>query len=193
MSTTTSPLDSTLARSSQGDGFQSPDRNLQDEWARQLAAMLTAPAAPNVLLPEGEAPSAPSIGDRSATNYDTVDLFADDGHSDAVSDKRLTLTVRTSELGEVTIVIDRASKGVRVVLGVQAGQAGRALDAEKSALLSSLRAVGLDVHSVSVVHQNEVGTVLALDRDARNRPRLPDDTGEAPRGPRKHGTLKLIG
>jgi flagellar hook-length control protein FliK len=73
----------------------------------------------------------------------------------------LTLTVSTPELGEVSIVIDRAEGGVRVVLGVGGRAAEQRLEPEKAALIQSLRGVGLDVHSVNVVQQTRVGTLLA--------------------------------
>jgi hypothetical protein len=80
----------------------------------------------------------------------------------------LTLTITTEALGEVSILIDRADGGVRVVLGVAAQAAETALMPEKMALARALTAVGLTVHSVSIVRQTGLGTVPAQPPNVKN-------------------------
>jgi hypothetical protein len=137
---------------------------LLDAWARQLAAMighvpsvvderptptLTAAGTPRT------APSAASTAARAAQASN------DPQNSDATGDNRLTLTVNTEALGEISVIIDRTDGGVRVVLGVNASAAESALSPEKAALMKALTTVGLNVHSVNVVRQVGLGTVLA--------------------------------
>lgn len=140
----------------------------QDAWARQLAAMLSAQAKPAMLPLQSQTSDHPSEG--GGHTGAPMTASAEPQNSDAEGDKRLTLTISTEALGDVDIIIDRADGGVRVVLGVQAQVAESALAPEKMALARALQAVGLTVHSVNVVLQNELGTVRAQPSIAREAP-----------------------
>jgi len=174
-----------------------------DEWARQLAAMLAPQAA---LAPPSNlgSPAPPATGTENGTAASTPraqgatpSAAVGPQISDAGSDNRLTLTVSTPELGQVSIVIDRAEGGVRVVLGVGGDAAEHALEPEKAALVQSLRGVGLDVHSVNVVQQSRVGTLLAQPPVGRTslasaKDKNPQDDKQAALR-KKHKRIDLIG
>jgi flagellar hook-length control protein FliK len=176
------------------------DPVLEDEWARQLASMICTQAGlPTAPVGAGSSPAARPQAVRAAIEHNhSAQQVADVGpqNSDAACDKRLTLHVTTAELGEVSIIIDRAAGGVRVVVGVGGHGAEQALEPEKAALIRSLRAIGLDVHSVNVVRQTQVGTVLAQPSSARTNPADPEEGNADPKhsSPRKNPKrIALIG
>ncbi len=176
------------------------DRELDDEWARQLAGMLASQAQ---MDSQGGGGASTGRGD---ANLETAADGPTAGHSstlvgpqnsDADGDNRLTLTVTTEQLGQVSIVVDRAEGGVRVVLGVGDRGAERAIEPDKSALIQALRTVGLDVHSVNIVRRDQVGTVLAQSTSARSgyeKSKSTDDKdGDKAHPRKKHKRIQLIG
>jgi hypothetical protein len=187
-----------LVRQSDPKTPNAAHRNQSDEWARQLAAMLNGAEMPTPPLPPQHDTSANAPAQRALTppQFVTQPTLVGAQNSDATGDNRLTLNVCTPELGDVAIIIDRTEGGVRVVLGVGGQQAAAALDPQKLALIQSLKRVGLDVDSVSVVQQSRLGTVLAPAAGTRESsgPSPHGDPGSATSRTRKsHKRFSLIG
>lgn len=197
MKTSLSQLDSPTSRCNHREGPAGISPELEDAWSRQLAAML-GNELPLAGVPVPGTSAAGVAPEPSASNPQGPAPDADVGaqSSDTQSDKRLTLTVTTPDLGQVSIVIDRAEGGLRVVLGVHGGGAEHALEPEKAALMRSLQALGLEIHSVHVVRQTTVGTVLAQAphgrSSSRDTPGAPDERGDAART-RRPKRIQLIG
>ncbi|HEX2731327.1 MAG TPA: hypothetical protein VHM70_06980 [Polyangiaceae bacterium] len=160
-------LHSTLALESAvavDESHKTPSAAEQDAWARELAGMLHVMGRSETL---GNQENLGDDGGQASPGTAECTPGSEPQNSDAPSDNRLTLTVSTEALGEVSIIIDRAEGGIRVVLGVQAQVAEEALAPEKMALMRALLAVGLTVHSVNIVRQAGLGTVPAQPSAAR--------------------------
>jgi len=74
------------------------------------------------------------------------------------------VNVKSSDLGDLSLIVERTASGVRVVVGVGDSQAIGQMLPEREALLRQLVGSGLRVESIQIVRQSEVGTVLAPQR-----------------------------
>lgn len=167
-----------------------------ERWARALVPYLIPQAQPlptpggwrasdgALTPPKTAAPSAstePSLGQGDAPD----------------AQNRVIMSVKTADLGSLSLVLERGSEGVRVVIGVADPASIGQLASERDALARQLLGSGLRVDSIQVVAQRDVGTVLAPPRLVA-RLRASADRGEAQdeadkarrRGSRK---LNLVG
>lgn len=83
------------------------------------------------------------------------------GQSGDASGERVVVSVKSAELGDLSLVLDRSESGVRVVIGVTDARAAALMAPEREALLERLIGQGVRVTSVQIVGQRELGTLLA--------------------------------
>jgi hypothetical protein len=127
-----------------------------ERWAMVLADAV-APRVPTVLpaSSEGSTGSWRSM-DSALTRAGAAQAPAGApgaGDTEGSVGSRLTLAVTAGDLGEISIVVDRGSDGMRVQIGVLDPRAARSIEPERAALERALVAAGLEVESVSVVRQ----------------------------------------
>ncbi|MDF3070476.1 MAG: Flagellar hook-length control protein FliK [Polyangiaceae bacterium] len=83
---------------------------------------------------------------------------------DAKPPERMTLRVDGGALGELEVTLDRQEGGMRVVIGMENKQLVGSILPDAASLRSALERAGINVQSLNVVTQSEVGTVLAQRR-----------------------------
>lgn len=76
----------------------------------------------------------------------------------------MTLRVDGGSLGELEVTLDRQDGGLRVVIGMENQRLVGSVLPDAAALRSALERAGINVQSLNVVPQSEVGTVLAQRR-----------------------------
>lgn len=110
---------------------------------------------------------------------------------------RIALRLNAGDLGEVALVVERSTGGVRVIIGVDDPHAERAVLPEMRALERALEASGIALASVRIVQGARAGTVLAPS-SGKQRPDDPKSS-DSPDGPnqatkrRNTRRLNLIG
>ncbi len=117
--------------------------------------------------------------------------------ADSKPAERMTLRVDGGALGELEVTLDRQEGGMRVVIGMENKQLVGAVLPDAASLRSALERAGINVQSLNVVPQSEVGTVLAQRRPSPSAAE-PDATTGAEQDPetaheRAHKRLTLIG
>ncbi len=169
-----------------------------ERWAQALGASLaSAVEPPRPKLGQSAAtPTGWQGSDGSMTQSKDVTKIVSGRDSENENPlDRIRLDVRTGELGEVALVVDRSKAGVRVFIGLEQDKAKSLVEPERALLEQALRASGLSVRSVEVVRSNTLGTVLAERRerqrfsDASETPQRHDET----RKRRDARRLNLIG
>lgn len=169
---------------------------LADEWTGLLAGLLQVKADGPSAQADGGEHTPQDQGSPSTDKTPGTLHSAEPQNPDAESDNRLTLTVKTQDLGQVSIVIDRAKGGVRVFLGVEGQTLQKELEPQKLALIQSLKSIGLAVDSVNVVAQKKVGTVLAQatgSRTAASDPKVKKTYSKHTSAESKHKHINVIG
>ncbi|HET9958233.1 MAG TPA: hypothetical protein VFQ61_27250 [Polyangiaceae bacterium] len=145
-----------------------------ERWAQVLlpyVAQVLPPAAPETTAPAGS-PTTWRVGDGALTLARGVPLTAgsvtDPTQHDSPDDSlnRVHVTVRTPEMGDLSLVLERGEAGLRVVIGVENSNLGQQLLPEQRALVQSLVGSGVKLQSLSIVNQSELGTVLAQTANA---------------------------
>lgn len=137
-------------------------------WAQILTPHVIAQLPP--LAPPSEAtPGGWRAGDgvltpEASQSATQVSLTGGDETSEAKPAERIVVNVQTSDLGELSLVVERTESGVRVVVGVGDAQTMGQMLPEREALMRQLVGTGLNVASIQIVRQSEVGTVLAPPR-----------------------------
>ncbi len=170
-------------------------------WAQALANTLGAPAGV----------AAPGVGELTAPTRQTTGAGTDaepvpgtraapngaaSGSEGSPSDTQtLSLRVNAGDLGEITLVVDRAISGTRISIGVDNAHAARAFGPERAALQQALEAYGIRVESVVVVNTRQVGTTIAGRVEAASRAKEASKYKEHVGGEssQRKKRLKLIG
>ncbi|RYZ09500.1 MAG: hypothetical protein EOO73_04175 [Myxococcales bacterium] len=121
-----------------------------------------------------------------------------DAPSDAKPAERMTLRVDGGALGELEVTLDRQEGGMRVVIGMENKQLVGSVLPDAASLRTALERAGINVQSLNVVTQSEVGTVLAQRRLSTSEPKPEAAPGAAQQDPesaqkRTHKRLTLIG
>jgi hypothetical protein len=152
------------------------DEKAAEKWAGTLAASVLArlPPPPPPIRSDAAPPAvAWRSSDGSLTPARGAAPAAAGGSADA---SRITLSVDGADLGQLSVVVDRTSDGVRVLIGVEGDHAAAAIDPQTAALVRALAGSGLTVSSVSVVRRDALGTDLA---QRSQKPGTPaDDSSE---------------
>jgi hypothetical protein len=156
-----------------------------ERFARALAPHVTAQYRLPLGTPDGwragdgaltprEQPAPATASASSVTNV----TAGPEGTAEA---ERLVVSVKSAEIGELSLVLDRRGGALRVVIGVADARSAEAMLPERDALLRQLEHSGLRVESLQIVQQSQVGTVLA-----------PPRTIGGPRGPeqRSHSDVE---
>jgi hypothetical protein len=210
MSVKTSSLGARVdSPSERGEGERATPKRLE-EWAAALAQSVSAQIPPNwrplSAPPEGwrtgDKPLTPSAGEAAqpGVSESATAALAESGDAEQPGEggdgARLSLTVDAGDLGELSLVVDRTSAGVRVIIGVADAGAIAAVGPERAALERALTAAGLSIDSVKVVPQASAGILLAPTPKARmartNEPRENADEASSNRK-RTQRKLSLIG
>lgn len=135
-------------------------------WAQVLTPHVIAHLPPPVLASAAPTPGGWRKSDGALTLPTPGAAVAGgaaggDGTAAAKPSERLVVNVQTSDLGELSLVVDRTATGVRVVIGVGDAQTIGQMLPEREALARQLIGSGLNVESIQIVRQSEVGTLLA--------------------------------
>ena len=134
-------------------------------WAQALTPHVIAQLPPAPVLGEAT-PGGWRAGDGVLTPEAQLTASAasaegGEGTGEAKPVERVVVNVQTSDLGELSLIVERTEAGVRVVVGVGDAHALGQMLPEREALMRQLVGSGLDVDSIQIVSQSEVGTVLA--------------------------------
>ncbi|HWA76085.1 MAG TPA: hypothetical protein VG937_27290 [Polyangiaceae bacterium] len=137
-------------------------------WAQILTPHVIAQLPP-LSLPSEVTPGGWRAGDgvltpEASQTATPANLSGSDESSDTKPAERIVVNVQTSDLGELSLVVERTASGVRVVVGVGDAQTIGQMLPEREALMRQLVGTGLNVDSIQIVPQSEVGTVLAPPR-----------------------------
>ena len=135
-------------------------------WAQALTPHVIAQLPPAPVLGEAATPGGWRAGDGVLTPEaqlaaSNAGVEGAEGTADAKPTERVVVNVQTSDLGELSLIVERTEAGVRVVVGVGDAHALGQMLPEREALMRQLVGSGLDVDSIQIVSQSEVGTVLA--------------------------------
>ena len=165
--------------SSRGVGFRGDplagreredEQRATEEQAARFAQALTphviAQLPPVPVLGESATPGGWRAGDgvltpQALATSGASGAGAGEGTSDAKPAERMVVNVQTSDLGELSLIVERTDAGLRVVVGVGDAQVMGQMLPEREALMRQLVGSGLSVDSIQIVPQSEVGTVLA--------------------------------
>lgn len=190
-------------------GDTSADKKELEQWASEIAACLqqAAPVRPNALglgssepelqVPDGWRRGVEVLTPGVGLGGDGATTRAPSGSLDAESapeHQRLQVRVKTAELGEVAVVVERLETGLRVLLGVSDPRAIAAIERDSRAMLQALETDGQAIQSLEIVRMNGVGTDLAPSKVASGqRPRRSNETADSDLhgGTRKRKTKRL--
>jgi hypothetical protein len=137
------------------------DEKAAEKWASTLAASVLAKLPPPPPPLQSDI-AAPAVAWRSGDGSLTQCTAATPGGESATPDNsRIALSIDAADLGKLSVVVDRTSAGVRVLIGVEGDHAASAIDPQTAALARALSGLGLTVSSVSVVRRDALGTDLA--------------------------------
>jgi hypothetical protein len=146
------------------------EQRATEEQAARFAQVLTphviAQLPPVSLLGSSPTPGGWRAGDgvltpEASLASSAAGLGGGDGTSEAKPAERMVVNVQTSDLGELSLIVERTDAGLRVVVGVGDARAMGQMLPEREALMRQLVNSGLSVDSIQIVAQSEVGTVLA--------------------------------
>jgi hypothetical protein len=145
------------------EGRELAERKTEEQAARWAQALLPhlGPQSLPLPMPEGWRPSDGVLtrpGAEAASG--SAGVMGPTPESDA-SGERVHMSVKTPELGELSVILERSADGVRVVIGVADASKLAQIAGERAALLHQLEQSGVNVQRIDVVSQGEVGTVLA--------------------------------
>jgi hypothetical protein len=159
-----------------GDRLSGREREEAERATEEQAARWAQVLTPHVIaqLPPvpacgGSTPGGWRAGDgvltpQTAATTTAPGLEGGEGSQEAKPAERIVVNVQTSDLGELSLVVERTDSGVRVVVGVGDARQIEQMLPEREALLRQLVGSGLSVDSIQIVRQSEVGTVLAPPR-----------------------------
>jgi hypothetical protein len=184
-----------------------------ERWAAVVAGCLQNPQVQPPLLPTlsgvGREPVAPegwrrSVGVLTQDPRALGEVIAENPASRLVTGtgncelERIQIRVNTKEFGEVSLVVERAEQGLRILLGAVDGRVVAALRNEVKAVRRALESSGQSVGSFEIVRMNDLGTVLAQARVApSNRLRRLKEAADAASNPtagkKKTRRINLIG
>jgi hypothetical protein len=138
-------------------------------WAQVLTPYVIAQLPPPILDAAELPPGGWRTGDGvltqpTATTAGANLLTGGEGTASAKPAERMVVNVQTSDLGELSLVVERTASGVRVLIGVGDAQTIGQMLPEREALARQLVGSGLNVESIQIVRQSEVGTLLAPPR-----------------------------
>lgn len=156
------------ARSELTDGHarETVERAVEDNAERFAQALLpyvaTPQATPTPALLPGAWRGSDGVLTPPAQPLAAADGAAEtsNGSGDAPNE-RVVVSVKSADLGDLSLVLDRSESGVRVVIGVTDARAAELMVPEREALLERLVGQGVRVTSVQIVGQRELGTLLA--------------------------------
>ena len=128
---------------------------------RSSAGQVTGSGRSVERLTHSRGAAGPAPGGKSA---------AASGSSGAAKDSAAPMRMRVDagDLGEISVVVDRAERGLRVVIGVAGQHARAAVEAERAVLMQALRSTGLSIDSVRVAGSRDAGIALARRGEATN-------------------------
>jgi hypothetical protein len=204
------PVDLSAANTT--EEHSSDDEELE-RWASVVAGCLlhpqVQPPPPPVGFEFGAAPAAPegwrqSVGVLTQDPRALGEVIAENPVSPSGTGfgtsaiERIQVRVNTKEFGEVSLVIERAEQGLRILLGAVDGRVVSALRNEANAVRRALESGGQSVGSLEIVRMNELGTVLAQTKVApSNRLRRLKEAADAASNPtagkKKTRRINLIG
>ena len=116
------------------------------------------------------------------------------GSQEAAAGQRVRLDVSAGSLGQVALIVEQQSDGLRVVIGVENPALAHRVEPERQALEQALKASGMTVQQVRVVQTAELGTILARRISRQRFGNGAEDTNDSTgRGERRSRRLKLIG
>ncbi len=120
-----------------------------------------------------------------------------DGAETSADGERVQVRVSIGELGELALVLERSTEGVKVQISAQDRGILAMMASEQDALTAALSGVGHCITSLSFVPMDRVGIKLAQPRVASQSTRLPGDTSHAAnqtaQARRKSRGLNVIG
>jgi hypothetical protein len=151
-----------------------------ERWARALLPHVSTQLPPPV-PPEGWRTSDGGLTPKVPVADAPLGLAADLGGEGDQAPGRIVVSVKSSDLGELSLVLDRSEAGLRVVIGIEDSASQNAMQPERDALVRQLQLSGLRVDSVQIVKQSEVGTLLAPPRANIGRARVSDGSTATPR------------
>ncbi len=151
-------------------GAEQAERKTEEQAARFAQALLPyfTPQPPPATPPEGWRPSDGGLtrqraaGEAAGRAAGLAAPALDD--AGAGDDGRVVVSVKTAELGELSLVLDRSADGVRVVIGVGENDKIAQMASERAALARQLAHSGVNVESIQVVPRGDIGIVLAQRR-----------------------------
>ena len=171
------------------------DRRELEQWASEIAACLqqVPPVRSNALGPGGseselQVPDGWRRGVEVLTPGEGLDRDGGTtqgpgsslGTESSPEHQRLQVRVKTAELGEVAVVVERLETGLRVLLGVSDPRAIAAIERDSRAMLQALETDGQAIQSLEIVRMNGVGTDLAHSKVASGqRPRRSHETADS--------------
>jgi hypothetical protein len=158
---------------------------MPDAWRASDSAVTLAGA-------QTPAPAGNPAGPSSSAAASSGNAVGSSGNA-SNDDGRVILHVKTADLGELSLVLDRTQAGVRVVIGVENSVALGEMLPEREALSRQLASSGVNVESIQIVRQSAVGTVLAPQRNVARAAlsATPEEPREEEQKARRRGSRKL--
>jgi hypothetical protein len=148
-----------------------------DKWASWIACSLvqlqTPPAKPlgAGATPEGWRGNVEALTPDAAQPMNSVVLQATNVGASAVSGNandsqlnRVQVRFDAGSLGELALIVERLTDGVRVLIGAENSDLLAAMSGERGAMEQALAGVGHTVASLSFVRMDGIGTDLAQSR-----------------------------
>lgn len=182
------------------------ERTVQENAERFAQALLpyVVPQPPQVIgLPEGWRGGDGVLTPTSGRQQGSLGSAASGGpaataaQANDQANDRVLIQVHSPDLGELSVVLDRSSTGVRVMIGVADARTAELMAPEREALLARLVGNGVRVHSLQIVGQGEFGTLLAVPRRMASPrafdPRSPAESDERTNQRRGSRKLNVIG
>lgn len=156
--------------------------HVPDGWRGNVEEMTPANGG------EGHCGTSGPVRDTRRTNSTTATSDADAG--------RLQVRVNIGELGELALVLEHSSEGVKIQISAQDRRILEMMALEQDALAAALSGIGDSIASLSFVPMHRIGTKLAQPR-VTSQPSKPkrddDDSSQQAGGKRKSRGLNVIG